>query len=328
MSAPCDFRVLEIPDEARREIHDSWFAAMRRGDFQQAWQATDRLEEIRRRRGFRVEENGELWWDGTPFEGRHVFVRCLHGLGDTLQFIRFLPLLARVARRITVAVQPALLPLFAPAQGVEFCNGWTDYARRGDTEIEVMELAYAFRATADTLPPVPYLDREWIERQGRIQLPPAKRRLRAGLVWEASTWDGSRSLPPEHTSSLQNPDIEWYSLQQHRSSPDLPFPMHDLSAETGEVLQAAHAMLQLDLIITVDSMPAHLAGALGCPVWLLLKQDADWRWQTDTDLSPWYPGMRLFRQPRDGDWSSPLREATCALNLLSRESPRVIRPIH
>jgi hypothetical protein len=320
MNSDPDPPVLDAAIGTRPQIHRDWLIAMHAGDFESAWRATDQLEQARRQRKFRIVENGELVWDGTSFASRHVLVRCLHGLGDTLQFIRFIPALAKLARQVTVAVQPDLLPLFPSQPSVEFRNGWTDEPLPGEVEIEIMELAYALRCTRNTLPAVvPYLDTRWIEQNGRIHLPSRTSGLRVGIIWEASAWDPSRSLPAKLLVSLSACGVEWFSLQQHRSSGPWPLPMHDLSAHTTAVLQAAYAMLQMDLIISVDSMPAHLAGALGRPVWLLLKHEADWRWMAEPHRSPWYPTMRLFRQPAPGDWETPIHEVAHALQSLASE---------
>ena len=139
---------------------DPWQAAMRRGDWEQAWRVTDRLEAPRRlaqaQPGF---ERGpeHLVWDGSPLAGRSVLVRCTHGLGDTLQFIRFLPQVERLCRELTLLVQPQLLTLLAGAPGLgRVLDGWTDEpAPPHEVEIEIMELAYALRVRPASLTP-PY----------------------------------------------------------------------------------------------------------------------------------------------------------------------------
>jgi hypothetical protein len=288
------------------EIHRRWLAAMRAGDFERAWQATDCAEAARRARGWRDEAAGELLWDGTPFTGRRVLVRCLHGLGDTLQFLRFVYDLRQIAAEVMFAVQPALLPLLAgePELG-RVIDGWVDHWPEYDVEIEVMELAYALRITRSDLPGrVPSLDLARARERARWRPPsqdPGK--LKIGLVWQSSRWDRSRSVPIDALQPLAATGAAFYSLQQDTSPEEtraLPFPIEMIASETGDPLDAAAAMLWLDLIITVDSMPAHLAGVLGRPVWTLLKEEADWRWMEAEDRSPWYPSMRLFR--RRGDW--------------------------
>lgn len=307
---------------AAPEIGDAWMAAMRRGDWGEAWRLTDSVELPRRAAqrepGF-VRDPNHLCWDGTPFAGRSVLVRCEHGLGDTLQFIRFVPALTRIAREVHVMIQPLLLELFAGAPELGMVhNGWTEWwpPPAHDLEIEIMELAYALRATVDTVPrPYPHLaDRV------RGKLPVALSddgALRVGLVWAASDWDTTRSVPLAQLEPLLRvPGVRCFSLQQGRAAGDpliARLPIEPLTRWTQDIAVAAAAMLELDLVVTVDNMVAHLAGTLGRPTWVLLKREADWRWMDDHSDSPWYPTVRLFRQARDGDWASVVAQAAAAL---------------
>ena len=299
--------------------------AMRRGDFAAAWEETDRIERKRRarERAGRLEwREHHLLWNGQPFSGRRVLIRCNHGLGDTLQFLRFIPWVCAIARAVTLLVQPALLPLLhGTRQFGEVRNGWSGGPiPPHDIEIEIMELAYAFRCTAQTLPSqVPYLPLELI-RRGPPPLPRVSesgREYRVGLLWAASDWDPRRSIPLRMFNALcPLTGVRFYSLQQgaHAAEQaDSRLPLHPLGAATGDIAQAARAMLHLDLILTVDSMPAHLAGALGQNVWLLLRHHADWRWQEQRADSPWYPTMRLFRQPQPDAWEPVLENVAAAL---------------
>lgn len=300
-----------------------WFAAMQAGDFEAAWRQTDRIELPRRaaqaQREF-VRQPHHLMWDGTPFDGRRVIVRCNHGLGDTLQFIRFVPWIVRRARRVTTLVQPHLLRLLsAHAPFGNVVNGWTDEPPPAhDVEIEIMELAYAFRCTTATLPPPPYLPIA-NATAAKATLPQLDRRaaLRAGVLWAASDWDTTRSMPLAALAPLADVrDVAFYSLQQGRQREEwreAPFVLAPLSRHTADIEVAAAAILEFDLVITVDAMLAHLAGGLGRPVWLLLQQECDWRWMRDRPDSPWYPDMRIFRQPRQGDWPAVGRAVADAL---------------
>jgi hypothetical protein len=309
------------PAEAQ-DVHRHWLQAMACGDFEAAWHQTDRLE-VPRRAGRRIpglDPASYLRWDGTPLRGQRVLIRCLHGLGDTVQFVRYLPEIRRLAADVVTLAQPALLPLLetTPELG-EIINGWTDAPPPPHTvEVEIMELPYLFRSHAANLPAqVPYLNTKGIAAASSLTVPrlPAHS-CHIGLVWAASSWDSSRSLPLAALAPLQLPGIEFHSLQQDLLPEDLansPLPLHPLAHQTSAILDAAAAMLQLDLIITVDTLAAHLAGALGRPVWLLLQHHADWRWQRTGDSSPWYPTMRLFRQPSPGDWISLIQQMAHAL---------------
>jgi hypothetical protein len=306
------------------EVGRAWLAAMHDGDFEAAWRATDRLELSRRiaeAEGRDAWQPHHLLWNGTPFAGREVRVRCNHGLGDTVQFIRFVPAIVASGAKVTVLVQPALLPLFAGDQRFgDVRNGWTEEAPPPcDIEIEVMELAYAFRATQETLPrDVPYLPLSSLVA-GRAALPswPPEEGLRVGLVWAASDWDRTRSVPLQSLAPLGSvAGPSFYSLQQgseREARRDAPFELRPLSEHTEDVTAAAAAIMALDLVISVDAMLAHLAGALGRPTWLLLQRECDWRWMRGRSDTPWYPTMRLFRQRVHGDWSAPVAAMVRAL---------------
>ena len=302
----------DLPD-----VSGAWAAAMRRGDWEAAWQATDRLELPRRARqrepGFE-RSRAHLRWDGTPPAGRTVLVRCEHGLGDTLQFMRFLPRLQ--AAHVHFLVQPSLVGLLRGVPGLgEVRNYWTDDPLPAhEVDLEVMELAYAVRATLPCVPP-PSLQ---LHPATHLDLPD-EGRLRVGLVWSCSQWDPSRSVPlPVLAPLFALEEAQFFSLQQGDASGDPLLQRLDiepLSARTADIRMAAAAMRALDLVITVDSMAAHLAGTLGRPTWLLLKHEADWRWMDGRADSPWYPTMRLFRQPRPGDWHAVAQEVAAALRV-------------
>ena len=312
------------------DVGPKWAAAMRRGDFEAAWRQTDRIEIPRRAAeaaGRFVKAPEHLTWNGRPFAGRDVLVRCEHGLGDTLQFVRYLPLLRASARSVTVLVQPALLPLFAESSDFgSVRNGWTDEPPPPhDVPIEVMELAYAFRSTTATLPrTVPYLPLGAVTRCAGT-LPPIARdvALRVGLLWSASEWDTSRSVPLKALAPFAAlGQVRFYSLQQGahaEAAGEAPFHIEPYAQHTAQITAAAAAMLDLDLVITVDSMAAHLAGELGCPVWVLLKHECDWRWMERRDDSPWYPTMKLFRQREAGDWTTVADEVARSLRVVARD---------
>ena len=296
---------------------------MRAGDWEAAWRATDRIELPRRaqRHQARFERRPEhLRWDGTPFAGRSVLVRCEHGLGDTLQFMRFVPHLQ--ASHVSFMVQPMLLKLLRDAPGLgEVRNYWTeDPLPPHEVDIEVMELPYALRVTLPRLPaPYPTL----AGQLPRTRLPIADDgRLRVGLMWAASEWDTSRSVPLQLLAPLfALEEVQFYSLQQGVAAADPLLQRLDierLSPHTTSVEMAAAAMCAMDVVITVDAMPAHLAGTLGRPTWVLLKHEADWRWMQDREDSPWYPTVRLFRQPRAGDWMSVARQVAANLKAVAQ----------
>ncbi len=304
----------ELPPADLAQIGPRWTEAMRGGDFEAAWHQTDRIEVPRReaeRRGVFTRRAHHLTWNGAPFDGQRVLVRCEHGLGDTIQFLRYCPRLRERARRVTVKAQPALLPLLTGLRGIDvLLDAWTTQPEpEHDVAIECMELPYAFRDAPATVPaPVPYLPVAEIAAAARPLTIPAGAGWKVGLVWAASAWDDRRSLAlPQLAPLARARGVRFFSLQQGPERDDLagaPFPLVSLSDQTGGILEAAAAMLAMDAIVTVDCMAAHLAGALGRPTWVLLTHQADWRWMEDRADSPWYPTMRLSRQPRAHAWQS------------------------
>jgi ADP-heptose:LPS heptosyltransferase len=314
-----------LSDSPLPDVSGDWFAAMRRGDWEAAWRATDRIELPRRacqqEPGFQRRPE-QLRWDGTPLAGRSVLVRCEHGLGDTLQFMRFLPLLH--ARHLHFLVQPPLVELLRDAPGLgEVRNYWTDDPLPPhEVDMEVMELAYALRMTLPRLPPpYPHLN----ERLPGFPLPD-EGRLRVGLVWSCSHWERSRSVPLEDLAPLfALEDVRFFSLQQGEAAADPLLQRLDvepLSARTADIRMAAAAMCALDLVISIDSMPAHLAGCLGRPTWVMLKNEADWRWMDGREDSPWYPTVRLFRQPRADDWRGLAQQVAASLRIVAQAHAR------
>lgn len=312
-----------MSDTAPPDVAADWLAAMRLGDWEAAWRATDRIELPRRRRqrqpGFRRHPH-ELRWDGTPPSGRVVLVRCEHGLGDTLQFMRFLPHLG--ASQVHFLVQPPLVSLLGGAPGLgDVRNYWTDDALPPhEVDMEVMELAYALRVQLPALPPpYPHLHHRLPAAAGL--LPPRDGRLRVGLLWSVSDWGQDRSVPLTALAPLFGvAGVQFFSLQQGRDAGDpllRQLDVHVLSPHTQDVPLAAAAMAAMDLVICPDAMPAHLAATLGRPTWVLLKHEADWRWMQGRDDSPWYPSVRLFRQEMAGDWEGVARRVAQALRGLA-----------
>lgn len=305
------------------DVAHDWFAAMRRGDFEAAWRATDRIELPRRaaqgRPGFERAPS-QLHWDGTAPAGRSVIVRCEHGLGDTLMFMRFLPLLR--SRELHFLVQPPLVDLLRGLPGLGTVRDyWTDDPPPPhEVDMEVMELAYALRVPSPP-PPYPHLAQA-LPDAGKLV--PSTGRLRVGLLWSVSDWEQERSIPLEALEPLFGVDgIDFFSLQQGRAATDprlAAYGITRLSAHTGSLSMAAAAMRRMDVVITPDGMAAHLAGTLGVPTWVLLLHEADWRWMDERADSPWYPSVRLFRQPLPGDWPAVARTVTGALGALSRRA--------
>ena len=305
-----------------------WEISMLRGEMERAWKESDA---IRGRGGL----DPHRFWDGTSLKAKRVMVRCLHGFGDTIQMLRYLPDLLNEATRVVLEVPPRLLPLvrslaLAQDERLEICTWAQDDLSEPpawDTQIEVTELPYLFRTRKDDLP----------LRERYLGLPEAEERrvgegmrsqaLRVGLVWTAGEWNQERAISPELLRSLLRCPAEFWNLVQgcHRQSvrvAEMEDRLNDAEIFGEGVLPMAAVIANLDLVITTDTLAAHLAGALGRPVWVMLPYAADWRWMSDAERSPWYPSMRLFRQSSAGDWSGVLDRVQEALQgELARTEP-------
>jgi len=278
-----------------------WVQAMRRGDFAAAWNISDAQLRTRGTQDQqKLPRHFQSIWDGSSVLGQRVLVRCYHGLGDTIQFIRYAQLLKEVAAAVIVWVQPSLIPLLRTVKGVDqllpLHEGVpeVDY----DVDVELGELPHVFRTTITSIPAeVPYIFVEpaVLRSEGR---------LRVGLIWESGDWNTHRSVPFSEIQRLgQLPGIDWHILQRDPWRAGWDGKLGAISGGDNP-LDDARVMRALDLVITVDTMTAHLAGALGQKVWSLLPFEADWRWMLDRDDSPWYPTMRLFRQKEEGRWDT------------------------
>jgi len=294
--------------DTEHDIQADWMYHMRRGDFQEAWKLSDQV--LRSHAGvpcWHLPRHLQYVWDGTPLSGKRVLVRCYHGLGDTIQFARYLPQLSEIASDVVVWSQPALIPLLSTvrcdmqllplhdgAPGVEF-----------NVDVEIMELPHIFRTTLAGIPAqVPYLHVE------PALLTAHKGCLAVGIVHRAGNWDERRSIPLGLFAPLSRlPGVTLYFLQQEVPATD-EIKVPGIVLGGYNVLEYARVIRALDLLISVDTMAVHLAGALGVPVWNLLHADADWRWMEDREDSPWYPTMRLFRQERHGDWQQVIERIT------------------
>ncbi len=307
-----------IPPDAASD--DPWMAAMRRGHFAEAWRISDahlRARLARHEPAHVGPRHLQHIWDGGPLVGRRVLVRCYHGLGDTVQFVRFAAPLRRIAREVIVWAQPALLPLIRTAAGVDRAlalhDGTPDVPH--DADIEIMELAHALRADTRTVVcSVPYLF-----PAGAPWRPPRRlHQLAVGIVWRAGDWDPHRSIAAELLAPVAAlSSIRLFSLQSGGAAVEAErIPAVPVDADDPTSLAAV--LRALDLVISVDTFVAHLAGALGTPVWLLLHAQCDWRWMERRTDCVWYPTMRLFRQTRAGDWSDVIDKIVTALEAMTR----------
>ncbi|MDP9175065.1 MAG: tetratricopeptide repeat protein [Planctomycetota bacterium] len=265
----------------------------------------------------------EPLWDGSPLKGKRILIHAEQGLGDTIQFVRYLPRVHQLDGTIVLEAQRWLFDLLANFPAIERLVAIDEPPVPRDVQYPLMDLPMLFGTTLETIPAdVPYLfadatkAAQWRARLGDGTEP------KIGIAWAGRPThlnDKHRSLSVAMLAGLlETPGVRFISLQkgdastQAKSNPSLL----DLTDDISNFADTAALIENLDLVISVDTSVAHLAGAMGKPTWVLLPFTADWRWMRDREDSPWYPTMRLFRQPRLGDWQPTLTRLQQALRKL------------
>ena len=267
-------------------------------------------------------------WQGEDPRGKTILVYHEQGLGDSIQFARYARLIATRGGRAVAVVGRPLARLFRGVPGLQHVGVAGEAVPAFDFHASFLSLPLLLGAGPEVLgTAAPYLRLPSAMAEGAIA--PDGEGLRVGLVWSgnpAHANDRYRSIPFSALAPiLAVPGVSFYSLQLGPRAVDLwqdgaPAPVVDLAPQLQDLTDTAAAMTWLDLVISVDTAAAHLAGALARPVWTLLPVGSDWRWLLGRDDSPWYPTMRLFRQTKVGDWSDPVRETAKALAALAAGS--------
>lgn len=285
------------------------------GHFREGWEDIESRFQLTTQRMSLMEPFAQPRWTGEPFPGKTLLLHHEQGFGDTIMLIRFAALAKARGGRVVAVVSPNLVDLIAT------CDGLDEVLPHGaplpdfQVHLPLMSLPRVFHVEEETIPArVPYLDvparvpsRAALEQV--LALP--ARPVRIGFTWFGNAthiMDHIRSMPPEHLAPLgQLPGVTWYCFQ--RPAPEsLPLPAVPISALFQNFSDTAFALRAMDLVITVDTAVAHLAGALGIPTFLMLPWESEWRWQLDRTDSPWYPTFRLYRQPAEGDWGAVIRD--------------------
>ncbi|MCG2630152.1 tetratricopeptide repeat protein [Bradyrhizobium sp. WYCCWR 13023] len=317
---------LQMLDEAFATLHRSLAAApddaqtlfylatlqLLTGDFERGWPAREarwRLPSVGLvDRGF----SKPLWRGERPLEGKTILLHSDEGLGDAIQFARYVPMVAASGARVILEVEPPIQQLLGGIEGVAECVGRSS-TPAFDLHCPLGTLPLAFGTRFDTIPLA----------QGYIPAPPAARvkawqdrlgphdRFRVGLVWTGNPDhknDHNRSMALRTLAPLLDCDVQFVSLQKGVRDQDRAFlaerrDIVDLTEQLTDFSETAALISCLDLVISVDTSVAHLAGALRAPVWTLVPFNPDWRWLLERDDSPWYQSMRLFRQTQRGDWT-------------------------
>ena len=263
----------------------------------------------------------EPFWDGSGLEGKTIFIYPEQGLGDTIHFVRYMTLVAAQGGRVVLEVPAKLETLFRDIDGVESFVVAGNLPPPFDCHAPLLDLPGLLNTTLETIPSqesyltvASELVEKWADRLGPWE------HFRIGIVWAGNPilkTDRDRSMDPSHFLPLTEiPRVSVYSLQFGKDGEaDKVFGARvtDIGPDLTPFTEAAAAIMNLDLVVTVDTSLAHLAGALGCPVWTLLPFIPDWRWMLDRDDSPWYPTMRLFRQEKRGEWEGVIERVCRAL---------------
>jgi tetratricopeptide (TPR) repeat protein len=268
-------------------------------------------------------------WDGSDLGGKTILLHAEQGLGDSIQFVRYAEKVAARNGRVLLEVQPELVRLLGGLPGVERVVAQGQDLPPFDAHCPLLSLPRAMGTRLDTIPAAaPYLtpDPRLVSAWSRIRTPG---RLHVGLVWAGAAAhknDRRRSIALARFESMLRLDgVAWFALTKGPAAAELlalapGIELHDLSPQLNDFADTAAALANLDLIVSVDTAAAHLAGALGRPIWNLIPHTPDWRWLMDREDSPWYPTMRLFRQFQPDDWDGVMERVRISLAALLAES--------
>ena len=305
------------------------------GDFERGWAQYEARHRIKDRRHYArsFDHPQPLWLGDTPLAGKTILLRGEQGLGDILQFCRYAPMVKALGARVVLEAEAPLMRVLRTLDGVDALVAHGDPLPHFDLHCPLMSLPLAFGTTVETIPAaVPYLAAEpdlvaaWAARLG------PKTRPRVGLVWSGGVrhdhvdfgaLNERRNIPLARLAPFKGLDIDFVSLQKGDPAegelatlvaagwdgPDI----RDLTAQIGDFADTAALIESLDLVLAVDTSTAHMAGALGRPVWILSRYDACWRWLNRREDSPWYPTARLFHQAAFGDWDAVVDRVRAAL---------------
>ena len=265
-------------------------------------------------------------WNGSDPAGKRIFIHAERGLGDTINFVRYLPIVAERGAKIIFGCQPELHRLFGNVTpGIEWYHAGSPLPEF-DVHCSLVSLPAVLKTTLTTIPnETPYLFadpelvHQWATRLGTDE------RLKVGLCWAGHDRSLGRSMNITDLAPLADlTNVRWISLTKGSaakqiSSAPAGLNITDWTEELHDFSDTAALAANMDLIISVDTSISHLAGALGKPVWVVFKRAPDWRWMIDRADSPWYPTATLFRQPRPGDWQTPMNQIAERLKNAARE---------
>lgn len=310
------------PDYAEAHLHEG-FCRLAAGDFRRGW---PKYEYRRRLPGFpgRADRPPHLLWPGAALRaGTTVLLWAEQGLGDTLQFCRYAAVAADRGARVVLEVQPALKSLLRNTPGIDSIHAQGEPAPDFDFHSPLLSLPLLAGTDFSNMPAaVPYVHADPQRIQKFSARLGEKRRPRIGVVWSGNPSpydrnDHRRSIPFEQFARLLHPAVQWVSLQKETREQDRRLSVNsgviDVQDDIRDFADTAALAGLMDRVISIDTAVAHLAGAMAKPLWVLLPQQADWRWFRERQDSPWYPTATLFRQAQPGDWSDVLARVAVAL---------------
>ena len=307
------------------------------GDYQSGWELFEwRWKTKAQNNNFRHYPQ-PLWVGNQQLKDKTILIWSEQGLGDSIQFCRYIKMVADLGAKVIFEVQEPLVDLFGGLEGVHQVISMGSKPSEFDFHCPLMSLPLAFKTSIDTIPNhVPYIKPE----KNKISLWKSRldqtKKLRVGLVWSSGfrpdhpeLWKANarRDIPLSLLAKINIPDVTFYSLQKGgegekqlaawKESPENSINIIDFTQELVDFLDTAALIDALDLIISVDTSVAHMAGALGKPIWVLNHYDSCWRWLRNKSTSPWYPTAKIFRQPTRGDWSAVVEEIKKGLKSFS-----------
>jgi Flp pilus assembly protein TadD len=321
-------KAIQLQPDYAEARHNLALSLLLKGDFANGWvehEWRSRLKTSPRR------DFAQPRWDGSALNGRTILLHAEQGIGDSIHFARYVPMVNERGGRVVLQCQRELCRLLAGLAGIENVIGPDDADPKCDVHFPLLSLPLIFETRLNSIPAsIPYLtadadlSAQWA---ARIAGSTAKK---VGIVWAGAAGfsnDRNRSLPLASLAPLAKvADVNLYSLQKgaaaaQASAPPAGMKLIDHTALLNDFADTAALIAELDLVISVDTAVAHLAGAMGKPVWLLLPYAPDWRWRLERDDSPWYPTMRLFRQKAAGNWQETTERTANALKLFHCRTP-------
>lgn len=326
-------RVLESDPENIATRFTKAFVYLQTGDFKKGWPEYEWRWREAQVGKFKREFAQPLWLGEEEIEGKTILLHAEQGLGDTLQFCRYVKFVKARGARVIIEVQPPLRSLLEEVEGVDQVVAYGEPLPPFDIHCPLLSLPFVFHTDLASIPAnVPYVRAEpaqiakWQARLG------TRTRPRIGIAWSGNPNhldDFNRSIPLDDLMPLLSDAVEWISIQkvvrdEEQAALEASSIRH-FGDEIGDFADTAALVECLDCVVSVDTSVAHLAGALGRPLWIMLPYLPDWRWLLDREDNPWYPSARLFRQSRAGDWSDVFQRIGAALpsveGLVSAELP-------